>query len=579
MSTPAPIPSGPFAGGSIQFDKQKQFLNGDASTGIQVTADADPDVLKAIPTLFLCWSGQRSKQVAEALKEYFETIFRAQKWTEPEPRVAMSETLIDKGAPWSAQLLKDLKNARAGIVCLTPENRSSAWLHFEGGAIATHGLNGQDMPRRTKDSYKLFGFLFTLDNTQIDGPLSLFQATIYRRDYSRDLEEIARLTKAVLGQFEESGASGDNGELLERLLGRLRELQSITFREVLPTLEGHARRIIQAVDDLSSLPGRVQALSAMHSLQQLLEDRERQVELITAVSQQMFFERLIEALSASRRALEEVVGEASGEVPGRVKGLVYKLRRMLEVAVEPLTPVLDDSWRYALYGLHGTREAAYRKRKLLLVHPLESTLQRAEVAALPPGTERQTSNETVPAGHLLSRNEKRRALRSYWAWDRIAAYIHYCEDISTPNEKELKTTLVDLTRAVLKETSLLEVLPEKSDHQELDDLPLRFALRALILKVKVAIAHGRYGSDDQIPVLTKPVVREVIDLRIKGETGLSFDGIEEFITGLRTLSGKIGVPSSIDLKPPLLSLIDDLDRILGASAESPPITSTGHSSA
>jgi hypothetical protein len=78
---------------------------------------------KAIPTLFLCWSGQRSKQVAEALKAYFERIFLALEWTESEARVAMSETLIDKGAPWSAQLLKDLENARAGIVCLTPENR------------------------------------------------------------------------------------------------------------------------------------------------------------------------------------------------------------------------------------------------------------------------------------------------------------------------------------------------------------------------------------------------------------------------------------------------------------------------
>src|SRR5256885_2150889 len=93
---------------------------------------------KAIPTLFLCWSGQRSKQVAEAFQKYFESIFQALKWTES-AQVAMSETLIAKGAPWSAQLLQDLENACAGIVCLTPENRGSSWLHFEGGAIATHG--------------------------------------------------------------------------------------------------------------------------------------------------------------------------------------------------------------------------------------------------------------------------------------------------------------------------------------------------------------------------------------------------------------------------------------------------------
>jgi hypothetical protein len=175
------------------------------------------------------------------------------------------------------------------------------------------------VPPRSKDSNKLFGLLFTFDNTQIDGPLSLFQATIYRRDYSRDLDEIARLTQAVLGRFEKAGAAGGNGELLETplgsLIGRLRELQCVAFREILPALEGHARRIIQAVDDLSSLTGRVQALSAMHSLQQLLEDRERQIELITAVSQQMFFERLVEALSASRRALEGAMGDAPGGGP------------------------------------------------------------------------------------------------------------------------------------------------------------------------------------------------------------------------------------------------------------------------
>src|SRR5215472_9244558 len=120
---------------------------------------------KTHPTLFLCWSGQRSKQVAEALRQYFESIFQAAGWTGAGPLVAMSETLIAKGAPWSAQLLKNLENARAGIICLTPENRESAWLHFEGGALATHQLEGQDPPAKPQDSpNKLFGFLFTFDN-------------------------------------------------------------------------------------------------------------------------------------------------------------------------------------------------------------------------------------------------------------------------------------------------------------------------------------------------------------------------------------------------------------------------------
>ncbi|HVP49961.1 MAG TPA: hypothetical protein VMT56_01935, partial [Candidatus Bathyarchaeia archaeon] len=63
---------------------------------------------------------------------------------------------------------------------------------------------------------------------------------------------------------------------------------------------------------------------------------------------------------------------------------------------------------------------------------------------------------------------------------------------------------------------------------------------------------------------------ELIDSRIKGETGLSFQGIEELITCLRKLNAKIGIRSSLDLKPPLLSLVDDLDRILRSSPDSAP---------
>jgi hypothetical protein len=530
---------------------------------------------KGVPTLFLCWSGPRSKLVAEALAEYFESLFKALGCSKSDARVAMSETLIAKGAPWSAQLLKDLENARAGIVCLTPENRGSAWLHFEGGAIATRGLTGGKRSVKKQDpTNQLFGFLFTFDNTQLDGPLSLFQATVYRRDYSRDRDELERLTRAVLGGWKKLTDPHKTARLPERpldtLMGRLRELHSVAFREILPALEGHARPIIQALDNPSTLTAQVQGLSAILSLEQLLQDRERQIELLCASSQQMFFERLIEALSVSRRALETTIGEASAKTFDRFEETARKLRRMLEASVEPLTPVLDDAWRYALYGVPGKSAEAYRKKKLLLVHPLESTLQRAEVAARRDVSRGKASDETVPPGHQLSRNEKRRALRSYWPWDRIAAYIHYCEDVSQPSKEELTTALIDLTRGVLKEMSLLEVMPEKGSNEAIDDLPLRFAVRALVLKVKLAIAYGRYGVKKPKALLKSGVVREVIEGRILGETGLSFPGVAEFITCLRQLNDRIWGAGSPD--SPLLSLIADLDRLLAICSAPTPLT-------
>lgn len=530
--------------------------------------------------LFLCWSGQRSKHVADALKHYFMHVFERAKRSDTVPRVEMSETLIAKGAPWSAQLLTNLEDAGAGIVCLTPENRRSAWLHFEGGAIATrkrrHDRETGNVESAPND---LYGFLFTIDSAQIDGPLALFQATVYRRDYERDREELARLTTAVLRRFEQCDNETGYADLLDALMGRLRELQFVAFRDMLPALEQHARRIIQAVEDLDSLPARVRALSAMLSLQSRLEHRERDMEVVCAPGQHLFLERLIETLSDSRAALERAIGEGSGKAPP-LNELAAKLCRMLEVAAEPLTPVLEDAWRYALYCICGTREEAYRKQKLLLIQPLESRLQRAdpeisaasgEIESFPPRSPGESVPfghlESVPFGHLMSPLEKRRALRSYWAWDRVAAYIHYCEDVSPADKKDLRTTLLDLVRGVLKEISLLEVLPREADRdqQDMDDLPVRFALRALILKAKLATAHGAYSDPPRTAVMDKAEVREVLESRIRGETGLSFERFEDFLACLRNLNGRVGVGSTIELEPPLLRLCDDLERLLANS--------------
>jgi hypothetical protein len=533
---------------------------------------------KSPDTLFICWSQHRSKQVALALKEYFDGYLK--RLRKPTIKVEFSETQIAKGVPWSEVLLSTIRTAKAGIVCLTPENRDSAWLHFEGGAIATHGR------RRTRTEAKLFSFLFTLDDTRIEGPLGLFQSTVYHRDYERDRAEIERLSAAVLKCFTRKPRQPTPSHL-NRLVAKLRELESLPFREILPEFEGCVRLLLQALELLEgqkALEGedararRLHTWSAILTLCHLLESRERAVEVVCGASQLMFFERLVEVLSASRRALEQNATDATQTITAPERRLLQTLRGLLELALEPLSPVLDDAWQYCLYG-HFEPPKAYWKRKLLLIHPLETRLQQAELSEADRSAagkaKQKVDPNLVPPRHQLSPNEKLRALRSYWDYDRIAAYIHYCEDVSRPaGKRAIRETLTELTRAVLKEISMVDLSVHAPDGQRADDLPLRFALRALILKLKIAIGHGGFGSGPSTPVLkNRAEALSAIESRIKGETGLSFANIDEFTQVLQMLSRKIGLrptrgagsakrTKAMGIDPTLVSLCRDFERLI-----------------
>ena len=79
--------------------------------------------------VFISWSGQRSRAVAEALKKYLPMIVNdLNPW--------LSSTDIDKGSRSSEEIAVALTNAKAGIICLTPNNLKEPWILFEAGAIA-----------------------------------------------------------------------------------------------------------------------------------------------------------------------------------------------------------------------------------------------------------------------------------------------------------------------------------------------------------------------------------------------------------------------------------------------------------
>lgn len=125
--------------------------------------------------IFISWSGERSKQVAAALREWLPRVIQAAKpW--------MSGNDISAGARWEGEIAKELENCRFGIVCVTPENVISDWLNFEAGALS-----------KVVSAAHVCPYLLDIQPTDVSGPLSQFQAMRATRvDTLKLLETINR---------------------------------------------------------------------------------------------------------------------------------------------------------------------------------------------------------------------------------------------------------------------------------------------------------------------------------------------------------------------------------------------------
>jgi len=79
--------------------------------------------------IFLSWSGDVSKQVALALRDWLPSVVQAfDPW--------MSQEDLNKGTLWMPGLSAELENVGAAVICVTPDSAPSPWLNFEAGAMA-----------------------------------------------------------------------------------------------------------------------------------------------------------------------------------------------------------------------------------------------------------------------------------------------------------------------------------------------------------------------------------------------------------------------------------------------------------
>lgn len=113
--------------------------------------------------VFISWSGETSKRIAEVLKEWIPAVLQ---FVEP----YFTPNDIEKGARWSKEIAEELQQSKVGIFCLTKENLTSKWMMFEAGAIS----------KNLSASY-VCPLLFDVDFSDLEGPLTQFQMSKFSK--------------------------------------------------------------------------------------------------------------------------------------------------------------------------------------------------------------------------------------------------------------------------------------------------------------------------------------------------------------------------------------------------------------
>jgi hypothetical protein len=153
--------------------------------------------VEGIMKIFMSWSGERSHAVAICVRDWLVTMFEAI----GEENVFLSSEDIAKGKAWFPELMDRLEDSSFGILCLSRETLTSAWVMFEAGALAKH-LAAQEA--------RVVPLLIGVSSADLPSPLSQLNGAALTRE---DMQRVARSVNSALGQ------DGVDARRLERQFG------------------------------------------------------------------------------------------------------------------------------------------------------------------------------------------------------------------------------------------------------------------------------------------------------------------------------------------------------------------------
>jgi len=121
--------------------------------------------------VFFSWSGDVSRQVADTFRSWLPSVLQS-----VSPYFSPDD--LAKGSRWASEISKELNDANFGLLFLTRDNLNAPWLIFEAGCIS----------KNVSDA-RVFPILLGLKPTDVEGPLTQFQAVEFERESIRSLIE------------------------------------------------------------------------------------------------------------------------------------------------------------------------------------------------------------------------------------------------------------------------------------------------------------------------------------------------------------------------------------------------------
>jgi hypothetical protein len=404
--------------------------------------------------IFISWSKTRSRLLADALRQLMTSVIHDPDWTPPPPLgpgsgvVSMSADL-PKGGSWFSHLAGLLENARAGIICVTPENYASPWLLFEAGALI-----------RCDREVALFPVLFDLPAASLDGPLVLVQGTVIERDahaIKREVLDLLNRVVAHVNTFPEAPNRltvdqpadvnapaplpvDDPWDIFATTVLQLEPPSTVSIFDRFPQL--FERKTFQEPFHDCADQRWLDRYAGARIARDAMERQRSRIATALPPGAQLAYDRLSAAVDSFAMTIAGQVLEERrfgtdhqgrlNDVDGRL-AVCERRREAIRAAYnrlrDPVPPVFDDARIYE-------ELTDLEERKIRLIHPLEQRLD-SRMAAV--------GQFSTPEWRL------RRAATSPWLYDRLVFFIHAAraKDLQFPSFE-------DLLEGLERELNLLE---------------------------------------------------------------------------------------------------------------------------